>query len=224
MTTKSLMVRVGADTKDMERGLSSAQKKIKAFRTGINKIGRVMMVAGAAISGAVGMIVKKASDAEETFAKFGTVFNSVITDAEEAVGELTDRYGLSMNAARDMMSSTGDLLTGLGMQSDVALTLSKRTQQLSVDLASFTNYQGGAKGASEALSKAMLGERESVKSLGIVITEEMVKERLLREGKEKLTGQALLQAKAEATLAIAVDQSKNAIGDYERTSGSLANT
>jgi len=59
MTTKSMMVRVGADTKDMERGLSSAQKRIKAFRADINKIGKRMMVAGAAVAGAVGLMVKK---------------------------------------------------------------------------------------------------------------------------------------------------------------------
>jgi hypothetical protein len=58
MTTKSMMVRVGADTRDMERGLSSAQKRIKAFRTSINQIGKRMMVAGAAVVGAVGLIVK----------------------------------------------------------------------------------------------------------------------------------------------------------------------
>lgn len=58
MTTKSMMVRVGADTKDMERGLSSAQKKIKAFHTSINQVGKRIMVAGAAVAGAVGLMVK----------------------------------------------------------------------------------------------------------------------------------------------------------------------
>lgn len=58
MTTKSMMVRVGADTKDMEKGLSSAQKRIKAFRTSINQIGKRMMVAGAVVAGAIGMMIK----------------------------------------------------------------------------------------------------------------------------------------------------------------------
>lgn len=223
MITKSFLVRVGADTKDMERGLKSAEARMKKFNEQCTKIGRGMTIAGAAIIGALTMITKKASDAQETFSKFGTVFQDSITEAEGAANELTKSYGLSMLAAKDMLSATGDLLTGLGLQGKTALDLSRRTQKLSVDLASFTNFQGGAKGASEALTKAMLGERESVKALGIVITEEMVKEQLLKQGKEDLTGMALLQAKAEATLAIAVTQSKNAIGDYERTSGDLAN-
>jgi len=51
----------------------------------------------------------------------------------------------------------------------------------------------------------------------------MVKEHLLKEGKGRLTGMARLQARAEATLAIAISQSTSAMGDYERTSGSFAN-
>ena len=197
--------------------------RVKRNSENFKKMGRSMTIAGTAIVATLGLLVKKASDAQETQAKFGTVFQDVTADASKALKVLRKDYGLSRLAAQDMLSATGDLLTGLGMQGAAALSLSERTQRLAVDLASFTNFSGGAKGASDALTKAMLGERESVKSLGIVITEEMVKERLLAEGKAKLTGQARLQAKAEATLAIAVEQSKNAIGDYQRTKGDLAN-
>ena len=205
--------------KDM-KGMTGMSDKMAA---GFKKAGMMMTIAGGAIVSVMGSMVKKASDSEETFAKFGTVFKSVIGDAETASHDLAKSYGLSTLASKDMLAATGDLLTGLGVNSDAALKLSLKTQQLAVDLASFTNFSGGAKGASEALTKAMLGERESIKSLGIVITEEMVKEKLLAEGKGKLTGLAYKQAAAEATLTIAMEQSKNAIGDYERTSGSFAN-
>ena len=186
-------------------------------------IGKAMTIAGGAIMVSLGSMVNKASEAQETFSKFDTVFQDVLSRASQAAQNLAYDYGLSDLAAKTLLSSTGDLLTGLGLTGEEALTLSERTQQLAVDLASFTNYSGGAEGASSALTKAMLGERESVKALGIVITEEMVKEKLRIAGKSKLTGLALQQAKAEATLTIAISQSKNAIGDYARTSGSLAN-
>lgn len=186
-------------------------------------MGKTMTVAGAAITGAIGLIVKQASNAQEITSKFGVIFQSVMPEAAASVKNLSENYGLSTIAAKEMLGATGDLLTGLGVSAGEALKLSSQTQQLAVDLASFTNYSGGAKGASEALTKAMLGERESIKALGIVVTEEMVKEKLLIMGKEKLTGLALKQAAAEATLMIAMEQSKNAIGDYARTSTSLAN-
>lgn len=186
-------------------------------------LGTAMTLTGGIIVGALGGMIKVASDAEETYAKFGTVFKDVSGAAENAAENLAESYGVSTMAAKDMLGATGDLLTGLGVMPGVALDLSEKTQQLAIDLASFTNFSGGATGASDALTKAMLGERESIKSLGIVITEEMVKERLLSEGKGKLTGLAQKQAAAEATLAIAYEQSKNAVGDYARTSDSFAN-
>jgi len=210
------VTKVKADQKTLS-GMSA--KTAKSFQ----RMGRAMTLAGTAITGIFGMMVKQASDAEETYAKFGTVFKDVASSAEKAARDLAESYGLSTIAAKDMLGATGDLLTGLGVVPDVALDLSEKTQRLAVDLASFTNYSGGAKGASEALTKAMLGERESIKSLGIVITEEMVKERLLAQGKGDLTGLAYKQAAAEATLQLAYEQSKNAIGDYQRTSDSLAN-
>jgi len=205
--------------KDQERMQRMTDKTAAKFK----KVGMVMTVAGGAIVAGMASMVNKASEAEETFAKFGTIFKDVMETAEQKARDLADSYGLSTLASKDMLAATGDLLTGLGMMPEVALDLSEKTQQLAVDLASFTNFSGGAKGASEALTKAMLGERESIKSLGIVITEEMVKEELLAQGKDKLTGLAQKEAAAEATLTIAYRQSQNAIGDYERTSGSLAN-
>ncbi|MBU2527719.1 MAG: hypothetical protein KKC03_14070 [Bacteroidetes bacterium] len=172
----------------------------------------------------IGSSIKMAIDAEETHSKFGTVFQQVAGKAAAASKELSDSWGVSKFASETMLSATGDLLTGLGLTGDAALDLSLQTQKLAIDLASFTNYSGGAAGASDALTKAMLGERESIKALGIVVTEEMVKEELMRVGKEKLTGMSLLQAKAEATLQIAMKQSANAMGDYARTQDSTANS
>ncbi|HSW63884.1 MAG TPA: hypothetical protein VLH56_11355 [Dissulfurispiraceae bacterium] len=167
--------------------------------------------------------VDLAINTEETMSKFGTVFQDVTDVANKSLQDLTENYGLSRRAAADMLSGTGDLLTGLGMTGSAALDLSEQTQKLAVDLASFTNYSGGAEGASQALTKAMLGEREMLKSLGITISEEMVKAELMANGQSRLEGTALLAAKAQATLTLAMRQSPNAIGDYARTMDSAAN-
>jgi hypothetical protein len=115
------------------------------------------------------------------------------------------------------------LLTGFGFSQQAALELSTEVNKLAVDLASFTNFSGGATGASQALTKALLGERESVKSLGISILEEDVQKQVAINTTNGLTFATDRQAKAYATLQIAQAQSKNAIGDYERTQDGLAN-
>jgi len=168
-------------------------------------------------------MVNAARDAEETRSKFATVFKDMAAESEATADSLAKDFGLAGTKARQLLGDTGDLLTGFGFTQEQALATSKRVNELAVDLASFTNYAGGAEGASAALTKALLGERESLKSLGIAISEENVKQEigiLIAQGR---TFASLRQAKAEATLSLAVKQSKNAIGDFARTSASLAN-
>ena len=66
MKVKSMMVRVGSDTKEMERGLKTAKLKIKNFRADVKKIGVGMAAAAAVVVGAVSLMIKnyaKAGDA-----------------------------------------------------------------------------------------------------------------------------------------------------------------
>lgn len=166
---------------------------------------------------------KAASDAEEIASKYGVVFKDMGVKASYAAKSLADNYDLADSTAQKLLSTTGDLLTGFGFSRDATLDLSLQVNSLAADLASFTNYEGGAEGAGMALTKAMLGETESAKSLGIVINKnnERYKE-LIRHyvDSEGLTEQ---QAKAYAALTMATEQSKNAVGDYARTSDSSTN-
>jgi len=167
--------------------------------------------------------LKAASDSEEAFSKFGTVFKEVGDESEKVANNLAQNFGLSSTKARELLGDTGDLLSGFGFTGESALDLSKQVNELAVDLASFTNFSGGAEGASAALTKALLGEREGVKSLGISILDADVKAKVLENTQKGLTFETERQAKAYATLQLAQAQSKNAIGDYARTSDGFAN-
>jgi len=164
-----------------------------------------------------------ARDAQEISSKFSTVFKDIEGDANKAFKSLADSYGLASSTAKELLGDVGDILTGLGFESEVALDLAEKVNRLSVDLASFTNYAGGAKGASQALTKALLGEAESVKALGIVIRQDTEEYNELVSSIMEVNKIGLVQAKALAALEIATKQSKNAIGDYVRTQDQLAN-
>ena len=168
-------------------------------------------------------MIKAASDAEETQSKFNTVFKSMEVGANVAADNLAKNFGLAGSEVRKLLGDTGDLLTGFGFSEKSAFDLSTKVSELAVDLASFTNFSGGAAGASAALTKALLGERESVKSLGISILEEDVKAKVALLTAQGRTFETKRQAKAFATLLIAQEQSTNAIGDFARTQGSAAN-
>jgi len=199
--------------------------KLGAAFSAMAKIGVAATVALAAGLAKVAISsISAASDFEETASKFAVVFSSVTTEAEKMAKNLADNFGLSSKASKQLLGDTGDLLTGFGFTQESALDLSNEVNKLAVDLASFTNFSGGAEGASAALTKALLGERESVKSLGIAILEEDVKAKIISmQATGELTNETERQMKAIATLAIAMEQSKNAIGDFARTEDSLAN-
>jgi len=170
-----------------------------------------------------GDTVKAASNLQETQNKFDVVFKNSKKQADAFAKTLVDAYGMAKEESMAFLAGTGDILQGLGMQSDKALELSNSVAQLGTDLASFSNVEGGAERAINALSSALTGEREALKAYGIVINEEMIKAELQAQGKEKLTGLSLTQAKAEATIALAYQQSGNAIGDMARSFNSYAN-
>lgn len=211
------------------KGTETAKKKIGGVEKSIGSMAK------GAFAGAVSFYALKkamdftiiaknaARDAIEIRSKFDAVFRDMTGKANKMADSLAASFGLAGTTARELLGNTADLLTGFGFAQEEALNFSIRTNQLAIDLASFTNYAGGAEGATSALVRAFTGEREALKSLGIVVSEEMVKIELLKLGKERLTGQALMQAKAEATLNIAYAQSVNAIGDYARTQNDLAN-
>jgi hypothetical protein len=160
----------------------------------------------------------------ETQNKFKVVFGDgtrVLKEAADAQKNLTQNYGLSKKAALEMLSSTGDLLTGLGFTKKEAIGLSEQVQTLAVDLSSFQNVD--MKFAAEGLTKALLGETEQAKSLGIVIRQNTKEFNEQVKALVETKGMTEIQAKSQLILQQAYEQSRNAVGDYARTADSLAN-
>jgi len=217
-----LTVRFGADLRGFDRAMKKAQRSIKKFGTSMQRTGETLTRSiTIPVIGLGAAAVKMASDFEETDAKFKTVFSSIQREAEATAKVFKSSFGLSSKAAKQMLGDTGDLLVGFGFTEKEALNLSKQVNELAVDLASFTNFSGGAEGASLALTKALLGERESIKSLGIAITEADLKSFAADQG--KVFKELTRVEKATLTYQLALKQSSKAVGDFARTSGGFAN-
>lgn len=222
MIVRELITKLGFNVD--EKALDRYEASAKRVAGQMEKIGsRMSLFITAPLTALGALSLKAASDANEVASKFDTVFKAVQGDADAVAANLEKNFGLGSTAAKKLLSDTGDLLTGFGFTGSAALDLAKQTNELAVDLASFTNFAGGAEGASAALTKALLGERESVKSLGIAILEEDVKAEVAAMTARGMRFETERQAKAYATLAIAQRQSKNAIGDFSRTQDQLAN-
>lgn len=176
------------------------------------------------LTGAIQDSIKVSTESQEMISKYDVVFAGMGSASEDAARKFSDSFDLAGATAKEMLGNTGNLLQGMGATREESLKLSLEVNTLAGDLASFTNNQGGSKAASEALTKALLGEKESMKTLGIALLDSDVNVRVAKNGQDQLTGTALKLAKAQATLQLITEQSKNAIGDYARTSDSVANT
>lgn len=204
--------------------LNQINKSLQQTGQRISRVGQNMtLFITLPLLAAGGAAVKLASDFEETQSKFDVVFGSLQKQANETAENFAQNFGLSELASKQLLSATGDLLTGFGFSQKAAFDLSSQVNILAADLASFTNLEGGTERASEALTKALLGETESAKSLGIVIRQNTKEFRNSVAAIQKAQGVTVQQAKAIKILEIATTQSKNALGDFARTQGSFAN-
>lgn len=185
---------------------------------------------GGAIAGAVSIaaiaklgqeLFKLGSDAAEVGSKFNTVFSPNIQEANKVLDDLNMNYGLSRIEAQKLLSSTGDLLRGFGFSADAALDYSSNVNKLAADLASFQNVPVAQ--ASEAITKALLGETESMKTLGVSVQQGTKEFKAQVAEIQTATGATLQQAKAQAIYQQILEQTTVAQGDFARTQDSTAN-
>ena len=197
------------------KGITAAASKLTAVLAGVFAVSKIVAFGNESI--------RVFSDLEEETQKFGVVFSGMGKQAEKVVKELQESYGQSELSARRSLALTGDLLTGFGFDRKTALDMSEQVAKLGADIASFSNYAGGAEGAIAALTKGLLGETESMKMLGIAIRQDSDEFKNMVANIRTSTGASEAQAKAQAILKMAYAQSGNAIGDFKRNMDSIAN-
>tara|TARA_R110000824_G_scaffold275034_1_gene463722 strand:+ start:49 stop:1752 length:1704 start_codon:yes stop_codon:yes gene_type:complete len=212
----------GADLRGFDRAMKKAQKSIAKFSTKMRNVGKKLTTnVTLPIIGLGVAAVKMAADFEETDSKFKQVFSSIQKEAEDTAKTFKESFDLSEKAAKQLLADTGDLLVGFGFTEKGALDLSKKVNELAADLASFQDFSGGAQGASLILTKALLGQRESLTSLGMAILEvDMV---AFAKDQGLVWKELDRTTKATLTFEKAMQMSSKAVGDYDRTSGSLKN-
>ena len=160
-----------------------------------------------------------ALDALDNKAKtvFGDTLPQVTASAEQnakAMGLTTKEYVKSAAAA-------ADLLIPMQFTRQEGADLSLQLVNLSGALAEWEGGQYTAADTSKILTKALLGEREELKSLGISISEEQVQNRLREKGLKGLTGVYGEQAKAIATIELITEKSTDAIDAYAKGTDTL---
>ena len=165
--------------------------------------------------------VKLASDLTETLGKteivFGNLSDTVIAWSETSV----ESMGLAQETALNMASTYGDLGTAMGLSVDEAANMSMSLVQLGADMASFKNIS--IERANVALQAIYTGETESLKAMGIVMTEANLEQFAMAQGCEKTYKSMSQTEKVMLRYKYVMSMTTNAQGDFVRTGDSLAN-
>jgi len=169
----------------------------------------------------VGDGVTLASNLAEVDNVVSTAFGSAQADIKAFADSAAENFGLSSLAAQRYAGKTGAALNAMGLESKAAV-MSKTLTGLSGDLASFWNIT--ADEANQKLFSGVIsGETEGLKALGIVMTDTNLRAFALTQGITKKTSAMTIDEKAELRYQYVLNATKQAQGDFAKTSGSLAN-
>jgi hypothetical protein len=162
-----------------------------------------------------------ASDYNESLNKVDVSFKSSAASVKEFSKTTLESFGIAAGTALDMASSYGDMATSMGLPVDAASKMSTSLVALAGDLASFKNISIDV--ANTAISAIFTGETESLKKLGIVMTEVNLKYFAASTGIKKVYEQMSQAEKVNLRYNYILSVTKNAQGDFARTSGGAAN-
>ena len=224
-------IKIRADGRQATRSLDkvgdSAGKLGSRMRT-VGKVAAGATVAIGAVGAAAAVVGAKmfamAGQLELVENKVNTVFGDQRGLVADWARETSAEMGLTISQTENLAAKFGDLLIPMGFTREVAASMSTSVVGLSGALAEWSGGTVGAAEAADILAKAMLGEREGLKTLGISIMEADVKARLMAQGQDKLTGASLQQAKALATQALIFEKSQDAQAAFAAGGDSLART
>lgn len=213
-----LTIKILGDASNFKRAMGDVQGKLSKVGAGAAKIGKAVAIGTAAAgAGALALgneVLNTGGKLTSWRQKTATVFEGSADDIRKWADKNNETFGVTDDQLAGMAASFGDLLKPMGFTADQAADMAQDVVGLSGALSEWSGGQRSAAEVSEILSKAMLGERESLKELGISIQEADVQQRLLEKGQEDLTGAALQQAKAVATQELIFEKSTDAQKAY----------
>jgi len=219
---EELKVRITGDASGLNDALSNAEKQLTDFGKKASEIGKSMsMFVTAPLALAGGAAIKLASDFNESMNKVDVSFKSSSAEVQAFAKTALTSFGIAEGTALDMAALFGDMATGMGVGTAEAAKLSTSLVGLAGDLASFKNI--GIDQVQTALAGIFTGETESLKRLGIVMTEANVKAYAFSTGIKKSYDEMSQAEKVMLRYNYVLSVTKNAHGDFERTGGGAAN-
>lgn len=148
---------------------------------------------------------------------FGSMSGRVDAFAKDAA----KAFGLSETMAKKYMGTYGAMAKSFGITGKAGYDMSAAITGLTGDVASFYNLSQDE--AYTKLKSIFTGETESLKDLGVVMTQTALDQYAMNNGFGKTTAKMTEQEKVMLRYRFVMSQLSDASGDFARTSGSWAN-
>lgn len=194
-------------------GLSGSFKKLGATIASVFAVRR--------IAGFTSSMTELGSDLEEVQNVVDVTFTSMSEKVNEFARNAAKTAGLSETMAKRYAGAFGAMSTSFGFTEDAAYQMATALTQLSGDVASFYNISQDE--AYTKLKSVFTGETETLKDLGVVMTENALNSYAMAKGIGKTVSKMTEQEKVALRYQFVMEKLSGASGDFIRTQDSWAN-
>lgn len=219
----SVIIDTRMDTSGVQNGVSAIKQSFNGLGSAVKKIG--LLIGGAFAVGKLVQFGKECVELGSDLAEVQNVVDVTFTTMSDKVNEFAKNAmtsaGLSETMAKRYVGTFGAMSKSFGFSESQAYDMSTALTQLTGDVASFYNISQDL--AYIKLKSVFTGETETLKDLGVVLTQSALDQYALANGYGKTTSEMTEQEKVALRLAFVQKQLSAASGDFIRTSGSWAN-
>ena len=222
ITTESKLKNLNKELRQVgNANLKALSAQFKEIGDKMTSVGKTMTTrVTAPIVAGYTLAANYASDYEENLNKLDVAFGSNSQAVKDWANNAREAYGLSKVQATEAASAFGALGKGIGLSEQDAANMSMTLAGLSADLGSYFNV--GTAESSKALEGIFTGESEALKKFGVVMTDTNLKQFAADQG---LVWSEMDQTqKTMLRYQYVLDKTKDAQGDFARTSDGTANS
>ena len=219
----SVIIDTRMDTTGVQNGVSAIKQSFNGLGSAVKKIG--LLIGGAFAVGKLAQFGKECVELGSDLTEVQNVVDVTFTTMSDKVNEFAKNAmtsaGLSETMAKRYVGTFGAMSKSFGFSEAQAYDMSTALTQLTGDVASFYNISQDL--AYIKLKSVFTGETETLKDLGVVMSQSALDQYALANGYGKTTSEMTEQEKVALRLAFVQKQLSAASGDFIRTSDSWAN-
>lgn len=219
----SVIIDTRMDTTGVQNGVSAIKQSFNGLGGAVKKI--ALLIGGVFAVGKLAQFGKECVELGSDLTEVQNVVDVTFTTMSDKVNEFAKNAmtsaGLSETMAKRYVGTFGAMSKSFGFSEAQAYDMSTALTQLTGDVASFYNISQDL--AYIKLKSVFTGETETLKDLGVVLTQSALDQYALANGYGKTTSEMTEQEKVALRLAFVQKQLSAASGDFIRTSGSWAN-